>query len=237
MMLWIILTAMIVIAAVGLAILQVRRRDAGRGDNIALLEDQLSDLEARLAAGAIPAAEAEGLRTEIKSRILAEGPESEPPARSISERSLALLALGLIVIALFGATGLYLKLGRPGLASAPSNVAGQSPPAPIPAADVSPPSAGAPGEPSLDQMAAASQMPAGDRQVMIHKMVDDLAARLKANPRDPAGWLRLMRARMVLNQPEAAQAAYYDSLKAYADAPGQQQAFRDAAQELGIPGI
>jgi cytochrome c-type biogenesis protein CcmH len=236
MTLWIILTAMIVIAAVGLAISQVRRHDAGRGrgDNIALLEDQLSELEARLAAGAIPVTEAESLRTEIKSRILAEGPRSEAPARPISERSLALLALGLVVIALFGATGLYLKLGGPGLVSAPSNMAGRSPPAPIAAADVSPPSAG---EPSLDQMAAASQMPAADRQVMIQKMVDDLAARLKANPRDPTGWLRLMRARMVLNQPEAAQVAYYDSLKAYADAPGQQQAFRDAAQELGIPGI
>jgi cytochrome c-type biogenesis protein CcmH/NrfG len=216
MMLWIILTAMMVIAAVGLTILLVRSH-----------------------------AEAEGLRANIKRRILAEGPESESRARPVGGRSPALLALGFVVIILLGSVGLYLNLGRPGLPSASTagerglNVAGQSPPAApaSAAADVSPPSASTPGEPTPDQMASVSQMPAGDQQVMIHKMVDGLAARLKASPRDPDGWLRLMRARMVLNQPEAAKTAYYDALKAYADTPGQQQAFRDAALELGIPGI
>jgi cytochrome c-type biogenesis protein CcmH len=400
MMLWIILTAMIVIAAVGVTVPLVRRRNSGRGrgGNIAVLKDQLNELEARVAADAIPAAEAESLRTEIKRRILAEGPESETPARPIGERSLALLALGLVVIVLFGSTGLYLKLGRPDLTGASTsalatagtgtdspppdaqvagmisqleaklkqspndaegwhmlgwsylqtaryadaataygraaaldpkplylsaqgealvqaadgqitpdarrlfhkaaaadpadararyylaldkdqkgdhrgavadwiallknappdapwagevravvmrvagerglNVAGQLPPAApaSAAADVSPPSASTPGEPTPDQMASVSQMPAGDQQVMIHKMVDGLAARLKASPRDPDGWLRLMRARMVLNQPEAASAAYRDALKTYSDTPQQQAMFKDAALALKIPG-
>jgi cytochrome c-type biogenesis protein CcmH len=118
------------------------------------------------------------------------------------------------------------------------NIAGQMPPPPAGAvADVSSPSANAPGERTPDQMASASQMPPADQQVMIQKMVDGLAVRLKASPRDPDGWLRLMRARMVLNQPGAASAAYRDAVKTYSDAPQQQAVFKDAALALGVPGI
>ena len=35
---------------------------------------------------------------------------------------------------------------------------------------------------------------------MIHQMVDRLAGDLKANPHDADGWMRLMRARMVLGE-------------------------------------
>ena len=407
MMLWFILTAMIVVAAVGLTIPLVRRYDAhsarkSGGGNIAVLKDQLDELEARAAAEAVPAVEAEGLRTEIKRRVLAEGPDVETPSRPISERSLVVLALGLVAIVVLGAAGLYLKFGRPDVASAPGvavapaaassdpthpgggdvagmigqleakmkqspndpegwrmlgwsylqtaryaeaataygraaaldpkaeymsaqgeafvqaangqvtpdaraafkravvadptdpraryflavdkdqqgdhkgamadwiallksapadapwaaqvrgfvlriagerglDIAGQLPPAPTTtasadaAAPPAPSTVTAPG-PTPDQVAAASQMPAADQQAMIQNMVEGLAARLKASPKDPNGWVRLMRARMVLNQPDAASAAYREALKTYAADTNQQAAFKDAARQLGVPG-
>jgi hypothetical protein len=45
-----------------------------------------------------------------------------------------------------------------------------------------------------------------------------------------------MRARMVLNQPDAAASAYHEALKTYADDGAQRAAFKDAARQLGVPG-
>jgi cytochrome c-type biogenesis protein CcmH len=69
---------------------------------------------------------------------------------------------------------------------------------------------------------------------MIHSMVDTLAARLKANPNDPDGWVNLMRARMVLNDPAAAQAAYRDARKVLAG--DRLTMVSQAAKQLGVPG-
>ena len=44
----------------------------------------------------------------------------------------------------------------------------------------------------------ASQMSAGDQQAMIRSMVDGLDQKLAANPDNLEGWLRLIRARVVL---------------------------------------
>ena len=405
MILWFILTAMVVVAAVGLTIPLVRRYDVqrGRGGNITVLKDQLGELDARVAAKTLPADEAEGLRTEIKRRILAEGPEIEGPARPIGERSLVILALGLAAIVVLGAAGLYMKFGRPDVPSAPGvsagpatasadpshpgggdtaamigqlearmkqspndpegwrilgwsylqtgryadaagaygraaaldpkaeylsaqgealvqaangqvtpdaraafhkavaadpadpraryflgvdkdqqgdhkgamadwiallksappdapwagevrafvlkiaterklDISGQLPPAPVASAAAGPvqgpppeTAPTAPG-PTPDQVASVSQMPAGDQQAMIQNMVEGLASRLKTNPRDPNGWVRLMRARMVMNQPDQASAAFREALKTYADNTAQQDAFKDAARQLGVPG-
>ena len=98
-----------------------------------------------------------------------------------------------------------------------------------------PPRPAAPPGPTAAQVAAAGQMPQGAQQAMIKGMVDKLAAELKANPRDADGWIRLMRARMVLGEKAQAQAAYRDARQAFADAPAQQSALRDAAQALAIP--
>ena len=90
--------------------------------------------------------------------------------------------------------------------------------------------------PTQEQMAAAQTMSEGDRQQMIQGMVGGLAARLKQNPRDLAGWQQLIRARMVLGQASEAQAAYRDANRAFAGSPGDQQSLRQAAQQLGVPG-
>jgi cytochrome c-type biogenesis protein CcmH len=71
-----------------------------------------------------------------------------------------------------------------------------------------------PGGPATDPAAAAQirQMSPAAQKAMIASMVGRLAARLKANPKDPEGWINLMRARMVLGDAPAAQAAYHDAL-------------------------
>jgi cytochrome c-type biogenesis protein CcmH len=103
---------------------------------------------------------------------------------------------------------------------------------PVPAAA---PQAGQQG-PTGDQVAAASQMSNADRQAMIHSMVDKLAGELKANPKDSGGWVRLMRARMVLGEADKAAEAYQDARKAFAGTPAAQAALQEAAKSLGVPG-
>jgi cytochrome c-type biogenesis protein CcmH len=90
--------------------------------------------------------------------------------------------------------------------------------------------------PTAEQMAAAQTMSEGDRAAMIQGMVGRLSDRLKQNPRDRAGWEQLMRARMVLGQSNEAAAAYRDASRAFAGSPGDQQALREAAAQLGVPG-
>lgn len=68
-------------------------------------------------------------------------------------------------------------------------------------------STSAPG-PTRDQVEAAQDMTAEDRQQMIRGMVDRLAARLDETPDDIDGWLRLARARAVLGDHQEASAAY-----------------------------
>jgi cytochrome c-type biogenesis protein CcmH len=118
------------------------------------------------------------------------------------------------------------------------DISGRLPPTPAPtAADAAQgPVSAAPVGPTADQVAAAGAMAPADQAAMIRGMVEGLASRLKTNPRNPDGWLRLMRARMVLGQPGDAASAYHQALSAYADSPAQRAAFRAAAAQLEIPG-
>jgi len=88
--------------------------------------------------------------------------------------------------------------------------------------------------PTPQQMAAARAIPPGEQDRMVRAMVDGLAARLRQNPRDADGWIRLMRSRMVLNDPAAARAALRSGLAAFAGDAAVQARLRDAARELGI---
>jgi cytochrome c-type biogenesis protein CcmH len=89
-----------------------------------------------------------------------------------------------------------------------------APDAPVPPS-AGPPSApsataGAPDTPqgpSAEEVKAASEMSAADRQAMIRTMVQQLADRLKENPDDLAGWQRLARAYEVLGEKEKAKDA------------------------------
>jgi cytochrome c-type biogenesis protein CcmH len=163
-MLWMILTLMVALAAVGLAIPLIRRHDdarRARGSVVEVLKGQIGEIEAQAAAGALPPAEAEALKTDVKRRVLAEGREAEPAARPLSERTLLVLALGLVAVVVLAATGLYLKIGRPNASS------------------------GAPAQ------IADANLPPGHPNGEVAGMIGQLEARMKQSPNDPEGWRML----------------------------------------------
>jgi len=94
---------------------------------------------------------------------------------------------------------------------------------------------GIPG-PTAAQIADAQNMSPTDQQAMIQGMVSGLEERLRASPRDRDGWVRLMRARMVLGDSAAATAALRNGMRAFADSPTEQAALTEAARGLRVPG-
>lgn len=91
--------------------------------------------------------------------------------------------------------------------------------------------------PTAEQMASAEALPPEEQQQMIAGMVDRLAARLAAGPKDADGWVRLMRARMVLGEGEAAGNALRSGLAAFAGDPAAQNRLRAAAKEFQVPTV
>lgn len=73
----------------------------------------------------------------------------------------------------------------------------------------------APGGPTEEDVAAAGEMDAQGRQQMIEGMVDSLAARLKENPDNFEGWMRIIRSYVVLDQRRAAEEALALALKSF----------------------
>jgi cytochrome c-type biogenesis protein CcmH len=84
-------------------------------------------------------------------------------------------------------------------------------------------------------MEAARGIPPSEQDAMVRAMVDGLANRLRQNPRDAEGWIRLMRSRMVLGDSNAARDALRSGLAAFQDDRATQQRLRTAANELGVP--
>lgn len=406
MTLWIILTVMVALAVVGVVIPLVRRYEAridARAATLAVLRDQLAEIDGQEKAGTASAAEAEALRTELRRRMLAESREVDSVSRPYGAQSLGRFAFAMAALVALAATALYAMMGRPDLTSSALPAAAASDPAAGPAAaaaggasdidglirgleqrmaanpsdpegwrmlgwsyfqtgrfaesanayrravaiapdgpgyqsafgealvqaaqgSVTPeaasafeaartldpadararyflavlkdqkgdraaamadwigllneapadapwapdlrafveriakedgidltgrlkPAAAAPAAvagpmqapaatpgPTPDDVKNAMAMPEGDRQAMVRGMVDGLAARLQASPRDSDGWVRLMRARMVLGEASAASAALKQGVAAFADAPAEQQKLRAAAKSLGVPG-
>jgi cytochrome c-type biogenesis protein CcmH len=391
MLLWAVLTIIAVVTAAAATIPLVRRYEAQATPKqavLAVLGDQLRDVDAQQQSGTIAAPEAEALRLEIKRRMLSTGREVEARVRPLGTGALGGLAIGLAAVVGVAATALYATLGRPDLA-----VTAPAPAPPAPAAATGAPDiasivgqlearmkrtpnepegwrmlgwsyfqtsrfkdsaeayrkalalapkapgyasaygealvqaangivtptaveaftdaqaldpadaragyflglgkqqagdrkgaidewiallgrapAGAPwaaelrrviGEaaqaagidvsarlaaivppaaapvtaapnPSDEQVAAVKAMPAGDQQAMIHRMVDGLADKLKANPNDPQGWVRLMRARLVLGDKVAAATARRQALAALQGDPAGTTQINEAAASLGI---
>ncbi|GAA4182166.1 c-type cytochrome biogenesis protein CcmI [Shinella granuli] len=75
--------------------------------------------------------------------------------------------------------------------------------------------AGTLGNPTAEDMAAAQDMSAGDRQQMISGMVESLAAKLEENPDNIEGWMRIIRSYVVLDQRPKAEAALQTALKTF----------------------
>jgi cytochrome c-type biogenesis protein CcmH len=87
-----------------------------------------------------------------------------------------------------------------------------------------------------ETMAAAKDMAAPDREAMIRGMVDRLATRLKQNGDDVEGWLRLMRAYMVMGDPEKAKTALSDARAAVANDAERLRQLNDGAKSIGLDG-
>lgn len=98
---------------------------------------------------------------------------------------------------------------------------------------------GAPvGAPALPDgaMAAAKDMSEADRGTMIRGMVDRLATRLKQNGDDVEGWLRLVRAYMVMGERDKAVSAVIDARQAVANDAERLRQLNDGLKNLGLDG-
>ena len=90
--------------------------------------------------------------------------------------------------------------------------------------------------PSAEDIAAAAAMSESDRTEMVRGMVARLAERLKQEPADADGWLRLMRAYMVLGERDKARTAAADAKAAFASEPERLRRVEDLIKELGLEG-
>ena len=98
-----------------------------------------------------------------------------------------------------------------------------------------PASAAIPG-PTGEQLASASSIPPGQQDQMVQAMIQRLADKLKTNPKDADGWIRMMRSQMVLNQPKLAGEAMRSGMAAFAGDAATQGRLKSAGAELGVPG-
>jgi cytochrome c-type biogenesis protein CcmH len=97
---------------------------------------------------------------------------------------------------------------------------------------------GSPAAPALsnDAMAAAKDMSEADRGAMIRGMVDRLATRLKQNGDDVEGWLRLMRAYMVMGDRDKAATALVEARQAVANDTERLRQLNEGVKNLGLGG-
>ena len=90
--------------------------------------------------------------------------------------------------------------------------------------------------PSADDVAAANEMSPEQRNAMVRGMVSRLAERLKQDGADVEGWLRLLRAYMVLGDREQALAAANDARRALASDPDKLKRVDELIKGLGLEG-
>ncbi|WP_432422358.1 c-type cytochrome biogenesis protein CcmI [Rhizobium leguminosarum] len=92
----------------------------------------------------------------------------------------------------------------------------------------------APGNPTQQDVAAAENMSAGDRQQMIRGMVESLDAKLSEDPNNFEGWMRLVRSYAVLNDKDRAAGALKRGLAAFPPPGEEGRQLLALARELGI---
>lgn len=87
---------------------------------------------------------------------------------------------------------------------------------------------------SVDKITKSEAAPPREIDAAIRSMVDGLANRLEASPRDAEGWTRLMRSRVVLGERAVAEAAYRKALEVFKDDFTASSKVTAAASELGL---
>jgi cytochrome c-type biogenesis protein CcmH len=90
--------------------------------------------------------------------------------------------------------------------------------------------------PTADDVAATGTMTDAERAEMVQGMVARLADRLQHDGSDVEGWLRLVRAYVVLGERDKANAAATDARRALATEPDKQRRVDELAKGLGLDG-
>lgn len=75
-----------------------------------------------------------------------------------------------------------------------------------------------------------------DRDTMIRGMVERLAGRLKQNGNDVDGWLRLVRAYMVMGDRDKARGTLIEARQAVANDAERLRQLNDGLKNLGLDG-
>src|SRR4051812_49262078 len=195
MILWIVLTVMIAVAAAGLTIPLVRRYEQRpHAKTVDILKGQLGEVDAQVAASLIDPAEAEALRSEIKRRILVEDRDGAAAARPFPQTAMPWVALGLAAVVTLCATALSAMMGHPELTSSAVPTAASAPEAQTASADTK-----------------------GHPNGQVASMIASLEAKLERNPGDAQGWQMLAWSYMRTGRPADAAKAY---AKAVAIDPG-----------------
>ena len=88
--------------------------------------------------------------------------------------------------------------------------------------------------PDAQQVEAAQQMSPQDRQAMIETMVAGLDDRLKQNPRDEEGWMRLIRSYVVLGKADQARDALGRAVAVFGAGSEEAKKFNAFAASLGV---
>ncbi|WP_338307533.1 c-type cytochrome biogenesis protein CcmI [Bradyrhizobium sp. TM233] len=89
---------------------------------------------------------------------------------------------------------------------------------------------------SDETIAASKDMAEGDRNAMVRGMVDRLATRLKQNGEDVDGWLRLVRAYLVMGERDKAAGASADARQAVASDAERLRQLNEGLRTLGLGG-
>ena len=210
-MFWVIAAGLAALVLIMLVLAGYRARGAAAsapsGHDLAVYEDQLAELERDRNRGLIGGTEAEAAEAEIKRRMLALADDGKADLDGgdgqASRQPVGRLWAVAVLVPLAG-VALYVTIGRPDLASGPV--------------------AQARGPTAADMRRAANMSPQ-ERAQMIRGMVEGLAARLKENPNDFAGWMRLGRAWSVLRQWTKAAAAYRQALRVKPKDPAALEGF------------
>lgn len=88
--------------------------------------------------------------------------------------------------------------------------------------------------PDAATMAAAEKLPATEQRSMIDGMVEGLASKLKANPDNVDGWVKLIRSRVVLKENAKAKDDLALARKTFASKPDKLAQINALAAELGL---
>jgi cytochrome c-type biogenesis protein CcmH len=87
-----------------------------------------------------------------------------------------------------------------------------------------------------EAVAAAKDMNETDRNAMVRGMVERLAGRLKQNGNDVEGWLRLVRAYIVLGDRDKARSAQADARRAVANDAERLRQLNEGLKDFGLDG-